>query len=379
MNPTTCSLGRSALLLTLLLAVSASGQSWLENADQVQPDQLPALITQAEQAMLTAIRDADYGRAEVIVEGARGKGLPLSNYYLLKATIARGRQDMAQEEKLLLGALHHDPTLTDVYLRLAQMRKADGLWLKATELYRQSIEANPHGLDAYIELAAVLREHERGRTAIDVLDQAGEIAPDDPHVQYALGEAHEYVGELEQARTHHRQAARAADAVLRNRALLKVGDLSIALKDPMTAVAFYRTALAGGVSVCEELYARMAAGADDAAWSLAKAAWEGFEAYLNGASQALEREEVYQVVAAALAEEHQIAAFVDAIRPPEPMRAPHASRRLQDALLCEMLVNVLSYLDTGDETLVTAARNRRSDALAQQDAIAQQRRRQSTQ
>jgi len=352
------------LLIATMAAASAAGaQSVAPLATTVGPPSQRELLVDAEQRVLEAIGSAEYDRAFVIVDRARARGLPPGQYHLLKARVFAAQQNTAAQQQQLEGALHADPTLTEAYMSLAALREARGLWLDAVDLYRQSIEANPAGVQAHLSLALVLIEHERSKNAVEILEQARRAAPTDPQVVAALASVYARVGRMDKARDEYRETARISTGRARRSALVKVAEISLELDDSLEAFAYYRAAVAEGLDIDDAKYAQVAGTADSAAWSLLDAAWEPYARYVARAAEAPEREEVYLGLTNALQEEREITRFVDNLAAPEATRALHALRKLQHGLICETLVNVVSYLDTGDKSLADAASERHADAV----------------
>ncbi|NSW54744.1 MAG: tetratricopeptide repeat protein [Armatimonadetes bacterium] len=362
----------SSLLLAAILcgpviaqpdAPAAVGEADAEGAPAVEAqDPAIALFTETETAVVGALAKGEYDRALLVVDGAYARGLPAAKVHLLKARVYAAKQDLAAEEQQLRGALHQDPALVEACLRLAAIQESRGLWLESADLYRQAIASAPGQAGAYLKLARLLQERERLQNAIEVLLDARKAIPDDVNVLFALASAREYVGQYEQARVDYQQVARMDTGKTRLAALMKVGDISVKLEDYGVAVGYYRAAVAEGVILTPESYGRVALATDRAIWKLFDDQWRPFQDYLDNKDPAMEREEVYLRATEALAECNEINAFIDSVHAPKAMAALHAQRRLLYSLICETLVNAVSYLDTGDAVLAQDALDRRQDA-----------------
>lgn len=344
-------------------APAAVGEPEAAEAPAVDaPDPAIALFAETEAAVVGALAQGEYARALLVVDRAFSRGLPAAKVHLLKARVYAAKQDLAAEEQQLRGALHQDPTLVEACLRLAAIQESRGLWLESVDLYRQAIASAPGQAAAYLKLARLLRERERLQNAIEVLQEARKAVPDDVSVLFALAGAREYVGQYEQARVDYQQIARMDTGKIRLDALMKVGDISVELEDYGVAVGYYRAAVAEGATLTPESYGRVALATDRAIWQMLEDQWRPFQDYLDRTDPAMEREEVYLRATQALAECNEINAFMDSINAPQAVAALHAQRRLLYGLICETLVNAVSYLDTGDAVLAQDALDRRQDA-----------------
>ncbi|KAJ2446635.1 hypothetical protein H4S00_001851 [Coemansia sp. D1744] len=78
----------------------------------------------------------------------------------------------------------------------------------AIEHWKKSVQMDPKGADAYVSLgnAYFLSKKESG-TAIDYMQKAIELAPNDPEIQFNLACMHESQGSLDQAIELYTQAA----------------------------------------------------------------------------------------------------------------------------------------------------------------------------
>ena len=326
-----------------------------------QPD--PAVIqADTEKRMLDAVRDGDMARAQAILSGALDKGLRVGAYHFLKSKLQAAQGDLVGEEDQLRGAINEDPSFAEAYLRLAGILEGRGLWLDAVDLYKRAQELSPQSPQAYLDLGRIYLERKRSASALEILGKAQKACPESAEVALAVADAHEQLGSKAEALREYRAAARIATGDARLRALLKVGDIALALGDPSTSFAYYRDAVAAGAEVTPEAYAKLAKAADGAEWKASEPAWTQLEEYAKGTPTALEREDVYEILSAALGEAREVLAFGDRLAPgPEP-KSRHAMRQLQNSLLCEALTAAIAYLDTGDASLLASARVRFADA-----------------
>ena len=60
---------------------------------------------------------------------------------------------------------------------------------------------------------------------------------------------------------------------------------------------------------------------------------------------------------------------MDTVRPPADLAAEHSQRQFYYSLLCEVLTNGLSYLDTGNGQFVQDGRDRQREAQATLEAL----------
>jgi tetratricopeptide (TPR) repeat protein len=79
-------------------------------------------------------------------------------------------------------------------LRQAQELHSAGRIDKALALARQAIDLDPALAEAWMYLGTTLITRRlRFQEGLDALERAGELAPDDPGVQYSLGWCYEFV------------------------------------------------------------------------------------------------------------------------------------------------------------------------------------------
>lgn len=365
---------RSRPAAIYLLAVGAwwamsVGPGAAQEAAPRDPVVAEDLAAETERAMLQAAQEGDVQRAFVILDAARGRGLPLGMYHLLKARAYALQRNSDAEEQELLGAIRRDPALVDAHLRLGHIMEGRGLWLDAVDLYRKAVEARPSDVRAYLELSRVLLDRGRHRSGIEALEAARLVAPANAYVWARLAAAHERVGETKRARQEYREAARLGVGETRRWALLRAADLALADGEHPEAYSHYHSAVTEGAAVDAGLYARMSVAADETLWQGVGPSWDAYEDYLAAGENAPAREELHMMLSAALEGARELSGFIDRIAPPEGFAAEHAQRRLQNGLICETLTSAVTYLDTGDETLLSNSRARRADALAARRAV----------
>ena len=351
------------------------GPTAAQEPDPEEPLAGEDLVAETERNMLQAVQDGDMQRAFVILDAARNRGLPMGMYHLLKARAYALQRNADAEEQELLGAIRRDPTLAEAYLRLAHIMEGRGLWLDAVDLHRKAIEARPSDVRAYLELSRILLDRGRHRSGIETLQGARLVAPGNAHVWARLAAAHERVGDTGRAREEYREAARLGAGETRRWALLRAADLALADGDHAEAFAHYRTAVAEGAAVGPGLYARMSVAADETLWAGIGPSWEAYEDYMAAREDAPAREELHVMLSAALEGARELTNVMDRIAPPEGFAGEHTRRRLQNGLVCETLTSAITYLDTGDETLLTNSRARWADALAARHTLQDMRRR----
>ncbi|MCE5218889.1 hypothetical protein LLH03_17885 [bacterium] len=352
-------------LLTVTIAAAGPGELPAPGDTTATTPAVPSpdLLPETEGLMYAALQQGDYDRALLVLDNAKGKGLPLGQYQLMRAKVFSARQDPAAEETELRGAIYRDPTLTEAYLRLAGIMENRGLWLDATDLYRSAIKCDPKAPGAYLQLARILSSQERDRSALDILEDARKVAPEAPQVLAALGAQYQRMGDRKHAVDDYRHAARVAQEPLLSQTQLKVASLSLELGDYMTAFAYFRAVSPETLKGRTDLYPSIGLAADNATWTLFDPAWTAFDDYYQHKPTAHERVEVYAQVTRAQAEAKEIAKFLDRVTPPDNAKSLHASRTLYVSLVCEALTDALAYLDTGDAALAQAATDRRVDAL----------------
>jgi tetratricopeptide (TPR) repeat protein len=246
------------------------------------PSVTDSLRTETEAAVLDAVVAGEFERAITILQGARGRGLPLAIYHLLCAKVYAAKRDEVQEEEQLRGAIQRDPKLTEAYLRLAAIMERRGLWLEAVEQYHQAIDADRTCILAYLDLARLLADNERVRSALQVLEEARAAAPQDLRVLMALGNAYEKLGDRERAIADLKRALALATGETRVACLLKVADLSFELGDLAQSFLSYREATGDGMEATPSQYGRIAVVADEVGFGAFRSAWDAFESHVGG-------------------------------------------------------------------------------------------------
>lgn len=358
------------IIVVLLVGAWISPHVFAATGSNHSEDERDQKLAEAtEQRVLDAISHGDYERALLIADNARDRGLPLGPYHLLRAKVYAARHDTASQERELEGAVHRDPDLAEAYLRLAVLRRRRGLWLEAAQLYERAIQAAPQRPATYLQLADIWNKHQRENRAIQILQQAHKAIPDNVQVLEALAAACERVGDREKAREMFGRVAENSSGQTRRRALIHVGQLSIETGHPVEAIVQFRAAVAEGAEVAHDDYQLIAAASDQLTSQLLQQAWKQFNAYVTGKCEGLEREDVFVLLQEVLIEEQRMAAFMDAIEAPELVRLEHERRKLHLSLICETLINSMSYLDTGDEEVLAAARDRYGSVVARTEKL----------
>jgi len=365
---------RALLRMAMLGLVVAGGHAYCQVTAETagastEPSGEPDLRATTETALMDAIGMGEIDRAHAILQGARSRGLPLGVYHLLAARICAARHDATGEEENLRGAVYRDPGLTEAYMRLAAIMEGRGLWLDAVEFYNKAIESAPERAEAYLELARIYFEHERHRTGIGVLLRARAAVPADTGVLIALARAYRRIGDRASAIEQYKVAAELTEGAERADCNVQIGDLCLELDDLSGAFCYYRLAIEGGLEPTAPLYRRIAGVTDSLAQKGAERAWDALESYVGGKAEAMEREDVYGAVSAALHGERQVVGLMDTVRAPADLTAENSQRQFYYSLLCEVLTNGLSYLDTGNEQFVQDGRDRRREAGAMLDAL----------
>ncbi len=100
----------------------------------------------------------------------------------------------------------------DLLLKHAALatRSGDAAWREW--LARRALDANPHGLDVLLEMAAVMQAANRHSEALEYLRRAETVAPDDHHTLVEIGQSLSELGQLPAAEAVLRRAVRVRDA-----------------------------------------------------------------------------------------------------------------------------------------------------------------------
>jgi len=122
-----------------------------------------------------------------------------------------GRQEEARE--WLETAIALDPGWPTAWLNLGVARRRTGDGAGAEAAYLAAIEADPDHLQAYHNLAALLRRRGERDAAGRLLEVLGRRGDRDPFIHLALGDGSLEAGLLEEARRYYRRALRLAPRV----------------------------------------------------------------------------------------------------------------------------------------------------------------------
>lgn len=346
-------------------AAQSAGEAALTPAQQraaAEATRIATLRAEIESLLGDALAEGDTGRANAIISGGQAKGLPLDIVALLRASVCNLMQDLAGEEKELRGAIYRNPKLAEAHERLAVLLDRRGLWTEAVASYQRAITCDPGRPGPYLELSAVLMDHERYASALAALEAGRTAVPDDPAVAVTLAQAYEAMGDAEAALSEYRRATGLDQGALRRRALVKAADLGASLGQVGQAVDDYRQAVREGVLVGLAMYRRLGSAADRAAAAvlddcLARAVAP--EASPDPAADAAARS---AAVAQGLARAQEILDFLDRLDPPAECRGEHARRRYGHSLVVEALTNLTAAVTEGDSGAEETARLRAQEA-----------------
>ncbi|MCB1307914.1 MAG: tetratricopeptide repeat protein [Leptospiraceae bacterium] len=144
---------------------------------------------QEERALYSFRRAMDAGTNEPIV------------YRSLARALER-MQEPQLAERALQNALHLNPQDLPTLFALGDLQQRQHDLLAAAETYKRIVNITPgdqNTEEALFQLASIYVEMERGNDAIDVLEKAANLNPDNPRVYYLLGRVYATAGKNELA------------------------------------------------------------------------------------------------------------------------------------------------------------------------------------
>ena len=98
-----------------------------------------------------------------------------------------------------------EPFFTAAYINLADLRRRVGMEEEAEALLRSAIDNNAEDPAGHFALGLSLVRSQQLPAALDALDRAASLAPDEPYYQYVTGIALNSVGERDDALQKLRQ------------------------------------------------------------------------------------------------------------------------------------------------------------------------------
>ena len=310
-----------------------------------------------------ALADGRPQEALQLAEGARRAGADRVQVLLLKAAIFAQMQRVDDQRAMLLAAVATDDSLCLPWLILAGIEERRGLWQQAERYYKQAIAANSSCRNAYLQLARLYEHYDQPVRALSVLHQAVENNPEDIALLKALGKALRQRGMLPAAETVYGRILTQGDRhqqALAYRCLADIyGDVG-QYKDAFDCYVEAEKLLDSSGVVAEEGYTKIFAAADGAVAAALNTGWQLFDAFVEAGPVA--REDAYLTVAESLGKVEQIRQFLEQIQPPQSVQEAHSQRKLFYAVAHEALVTAQVYLDTGNASLLAAARERRAQA-----------------
>ncbi len=310
-----------------------------------------------------ALADGRPQKALELVEGARRAGADRVQVLLLKAAIFAQMRQVEKQRQMLQAAVALDDSLCLPRLILAAIEQRRGLWQQAEHYYKQAIAVNSSCRNAYVQLARLYEHYGQPMRALSTLRQAVENNPEDIALLQALGEAFKQRGMLQAAESVYGRILTQGDNQAQAQAYRHLGDIYGEVgqyKDAFDCYVEAEKLLGSSKVVAEEGYTKIFAAADDAVAAALNAGWQLFDAFVEAGPVA--REDAYLTLEESLGKVEQIRQFLEQIQPPPSVQEAHSQRKLFYAVTREALITAQVYLDTGNASLLTAARERRAQA-----------------
>jgi len=310
-----------------------------------------------------ALADGRPQEALELAEGARRAGADRVQVLLLKAEIFAQMQRVDDQRAMLLAAVATDDSLCLPRLILAGIEERRGLWQQAERYYKQAIAANSSCRNAYLQLARLYEHYDQPMRALRTLQQAVENNLEDIALLQALGEAFKQRGMLQAAESVYGRILTQGDNQAQAQAYRHLGDIYREVgqyKDAFDCYVKAEKLLDSSEVVAEEGYTKIFAAADDAVAAALSVGWQLFDAFVGAGPVA--REDAYLTLEESLGKAEQIRQFLEQVQPPQSVQEAHSQRELFYTVACEALVTAQVYLDTGNASLLTAARERRAQA-----------------
>jgi len=317
-----------------------------------------------------ALADGRPEKALELVAGARQEGADQVKVLLLKAEIFAQMQQVEKQRQMLQAAVALDNSLCLPRLVLASIEERRGLWQQAERYYKQAIAADSSCRDAYLQLARLYEQYDQPVRALDALQQAAENNPEDIAILQVLGEALQQRGMLQAAETVYGRILAQGNEQAQALAYRHLGDMYAGVgqyKDAFDCYVKAEELLGNSEMVAEEGYSKIFAAADGAVAAALNTGWQLFDAFVEAGPVA--REDAYLTLEESLEKVEQIRQFLEQVEPPEGLQEAHGQRKLFYAVAREALVTAQVYLDTGNVSLLTAARQRHAQADQERQRI----------
>jgi tetratricopeptide (TPR) repeat protein len=168
----------------------------------------------------TALLETDHlERGQQMIDRLFRSGESAEGHVLLGVQYLRQGQAMKARPEIEK-AVQLKPTLPGVHALYARALRIDHDNAGAALEYRKELEHNPNDYESNLWLGLLRTEANQLDEALQYLERAGRLRPDDPAVAYGLGRVHLAAGRLEQARKAFEQLVAAAPAYQQGHVLL---------------------------------------------------------------------------------------------------------------------------------------------------------------
>jgi len=319
-----------------------------------------------------AYREGNFQLALDRLDRALQAGASQADVLQMRAKIYAAVGNVQGQRRALDELVQIDPKRTRAVVARALLLEQQGLWQEAARTLQAGIAAQPTEPSLYQRLADVYRRQGRTLEALEVL-QRGLEATGDGHLALSLARAHDAAGNWRAALALYSKLASDKDTSLRAEALDALGDSYARRGMVEQAVeAYVEAAHARGQAAL--LSANRYRAVYDATDALVQghmaAAWQAFEGLVAGSGQ-VNREQALGALKGATEELGRVLNLCDEALPPPELQPDHQRRQLYYSLLREALAAALTYVDTGRADMLTVARQRMKQALAERPGVVQ--------
>lgn len=149
----------------------------------------------AYQSACHVFEEGDYKKAKDLLKQISVNFVPEATLKLGLSCIATGEYAEAKEH--LEKVLKNSPKNFEVLTNLAIAEKALGDSDKALDLYSKASAENPQDAGCYLQMGSIYLEQDNYEKALEVLEHAKELAPDDVNILFAIAKCKNAVCDLE--------------------------------------------------------------------------------------------------------------------------------------------------------------------------------------
>ena len=174
------------------LEATAEARKWFEKAIALDPDYAPAL------AGLGAVISKEWSfghwpaggleRALDLARKAQALDPSFAHAWRVEAAIWGARDDRTRQADALQRAMKASPLETENYVAMAWMNRSLGRRDRATQLFRQAIEMDPHLVSGHLGLSSLYRDAGQFTDAEKAVSAGLRLLPGDPRLLMAHAE-----------------------------------------------------------------------------------------------------------------------------------------------------------------------------------------------